>query len=66
MRVRVSMPMAEGKRLREQVIEGAETVEDDEMDPDEWGVVCISVLLIRQLLKTRPDHVDRPCTISSH
>ena len=51
MRVRVSMPMAEGKRLREQVIEGAETVKDDEMDPDEWGVVCISVLLIRQLLK---------------
>ena len=39
MRVRVTMPTKDAKRLREQVIEGAEKVEDDEMGQDEWEVV---------------------------
>ncbi|KAG5646868.1 hypothetical protein DXG03_001944 [Asterophora parasitica] len=39
MRVRVSMPTADSKRLREKIIEGAEKVEDDETGKDEWEVV---------------------------
>lgn len=33
------MPTADGKRLREKVIEGAETIEEDEMGQSEWEVV---------------------------
>lgn len=39
MRVRVSMPPADGKRLREKILEGAEKVEDDETTQEEWEVV---------------------------
>jgi ribosome maturation protein SDO1 len=35
--------MANGKRLREQVLEGAETVEDDEIGQDEWEVVSLAL-----------------------
>ncbi|KAJ7767513.1 SBDS protein C-terminal domain-containing protein [Mycena maculata] len=41
MRVRVTMPTADGKRLREKIIEGAQTVEDDEMGQDEWEVIML-------------------------
>lgn len=41
MRVRVTMPTKDGKRLREQIIEGAEKVEDDEMGQDQWEVVRV-------------------------
>jgi ribosome maturation protein SDO1 len=40
MRVRVTMPTKDGKRLREQIIEGAEKVENDEMGQEEWEAVC--------------------------
>ena len=40
MRVRVTMPTEDGKRLREKVIEGAEKIEDDEMGQQQWEVVC--------------------------
>ncbi|KAJ7596828.1 Shwachman-Bodian-diamond syndrome protein-domain-containing protein [Mycena floridula] len=39
MRIRITMPNSDGKRLREKVIEGAETIEDDEMGQEEWEVV---------------------------
>ena len=39
MRVRVTMPTADGKRLREKILEGAQTVENDEMGQDEWELV---------------------------
>lgn len=41
MRVRVTMPTKDGKRLREQIIEGAEKVEDDEMGQDQWEVIML-------------------------
>ncbi|THU90752.1 Shwachman-Bodian-diamond syndrome protein [Dendrothele bispora CBS 962.96] len=41
MRVRVTMPNTDGKRLREKVLEGAEKVEDDEMGKDEWEVIML-------------------------
>ncbi|KAF7797802.1 hypothetical protein EIP86_009007 [Pleurotus ostreatoroseus] len=41
MRVRVTMPTKDGKRLREQIIEGAEKVEDDEMGQDEWEAIML-------------------------
>jgi ribosome maturation protein SDO1 len=37
------MPTADGKRLREKVLEGAETVEEDEMGQDEWEVVSFAL-----------------------
>lgn len=42
MRVRVTLPIADGKRLREKVLEGAEKVEEDEMGQNEWEVVCVN------------------------
>ncbi|KAJ3724297.1 Shwachman-Bodian-diamond syndrome protein [Lentinula guzmanii] len=41
MRVRVTMPIADGKRLREEVLEGAEKVEEDEMGQNEWEVIML-------------------------
>ncbi|KAF9263124.1 Shwachman-Bodian-diamond syndrome protein [Marasmius fiardii PR-910] len=41
MRVRVTIPAADGKRLREKVLEGAEKVEDDEMGNDGWEVIML-------------------------
>ncbi|KAG6869041.1 hypothetical protein C0993_004714 [Termitomyces sp. T159_Od127] len=41
MRVRVTMPTADSKRLRERIIEGAEKVEDDETGQEEWEVVML-------------------------
>ncbi|KIP04068.1 hypothetical protein PHLGIDRAFT_25817 [Phlebiopsis gigantea 11061_1 CR5-6] len=41
MRVRVSMPTADGKRLREKIVEGAEKIEEDEMGQNEWEVIML-------------------------
>ncbi|CAK5280029.1 unnamed protein product [Mycena citricolor] len=39
MRIRVTMPSADGKRLREKVLADAETVEVDEMEQDGWEAI---------------------------
>jgi ribosome maturation protein SDO1 len=39
MRVKVAMPTADSKRLREKIIQGAEKIEDDETGQEEWAVV---------------------------
>ncbi|KAJ7226086.1 SBDS protein C-terminal domain-containing protein [Mycena pura] len=41
MRVRVTMPAADAKRLRDKVIEGAEKVEDDTIGQDEWEAIML-------------------------
>ncbi|CAL1697302.1 unnamed protein product [Somion occarium] len=41
MRVRVTMPTEDGKRLREKVIEGAQTVESDEMGQQQWEAMML-------------------------
>jgi len=41
MRVRVTVPTNDGKQLREQILEGAEQVEDEEMGQTEWKVVML-------------------------
>ncbi|TFK40931.1 SBDS protein C-terminal domain-containing protein [Crucibulum laeve] len=41
MRVRVTTPTADGKRLREKITEGAEKIEDDEMGQDEWEIIML-------------------------
>ncbi|TFK47947.1 Shwachman-Bodian-diamond syndrome protein [Heliocybe sulcata] len=41
MRVRVTMPTADGKRLREKVVDGAEKIEVDETGQEEWEVVML-------------------------
>ena len=42
MRVRVTLPTKDAKRIREQVVEGAEKIEVDEMGQEEWEVVSAS------------------------
>ncbi|KII86334.1 hypothetical protein PLICRDRAFT_164831 [Plicaturopsis crispa FD-325 SS-3] len=41
MRVRVTMPTKDGKRLREGIVDGAEKVEVDEMGQEEWETVML-------------------------
>jgi len=41
MRIRVTMPNADGKRLRERILEGAEKVEVDEMGQNEWELITL-------------------------
>jgi len=41
MRVRVTVPTKDGKRLREQILEGAEQVEEEETGQAEWDVVML-------------------------
>lgn len=50
MRVRVSMPTADGKRLRDKIIEGAEKIEDDETGQEEWEVVRLGISSIYYLV----------------
>ena len=67
MRVRITMPTKDGKRLREQIIEGAEKVEEDEMGQDEWEVVCILPSIIPRLARIPDvpiDNAHRPRPIS--
>ena len=42
MRVKVAMPTGDSKRLREKIIESAETIEVDETGQEEWLVVRLS------------------------
>lgn len=45
MRVRVTVPTKDGKRLRDQMLEGAEQVEEEEMGQTEWEVVSVTGFL---------------------
>jgi ribosome maturation protein SDO1 len=39
MRVRITMPSKDGKRLKEKIIESAEKVEEDEFGQNDWELV---------------------------
>ena len=39
MRVRITMPTKDGKRLKEQIVVTADTIEEDEFGSDEWEIV---------------------------
>jgi ribosome maturation protein SDO1 len=41
MRIKVSLPVADAKLLREKVLEGAEKVEHDETTQEDWEAVCL-------------------------
>jgi ribosome maturation protein SDO1 len=41
MRVRITMPSKDGKRLKEQVVQGADKVEDEDWG-EEWEIVSAS------------------------
>jgi len=41
MRIRVTMPNEDGKKLREKILESAEKVENDEIKQDEWNIVML-------------------------
>ncbi|KAL4254547.1 SDO1/SBDS family protein [Abortiporus biennis] len=41
MRVRITMPVADGNRLREQIIKGAEKIEEDQMGEQQWDAIML-------------------------
>ena len=45
MRVRITMPTKDGKRLKEQIVAAADTIEEDEFGSDEWEIVSTASLL---------------------
>jgi len=58
MRVRITMPTKEGKRLREQILEGVEKVEEDEMGQEEWEAI---LLIDPSQFKTINDLLQKEC-----
>jgi len=63
MRVRVSVPTKDGKRLREQIMEGAEQVEDEETGQTEWEVVSVARFWCISTHSFPTGDVDRPWAI---
>jgi hypothetical protein len=63
MRVRVTVPTKDGKRLRDQILEGAERVEDEETGQAEWEVVSAASFLIYSPYSCTTGDVDRPRTV---
>jgi ribosome maturation protein SDO1 len=50
MRIRITMPTKDGKRLKEQITGAADTVEEDDFTSDEWETVRrspVRVLVLR-------------------
>ena len=39
MRIRVTMPVKDGKRLKEKLVEGAESLEEEEWGTEQWEAV---------------------------
>lgn len=50
MRIKVSLPVADAKLLREKVLEGAEKVEHDETKQEDWEAVCLPKIVYGKLL----------------
>jgi ribosome maturation protein SDO1 len=52
MRIKVSLPLADAKLLREKVLEGAEKVEHDETTrmQEDWEAVCLHKTFCGSLL----------------
>jgi len=63
MRVRVTVPTKDGKRLREKILEGAEQVEDEETGQTEWEVVSVARFWYFCKHSRWTGDVDRPRTI---
>jgi len=63
MRVRVTVPTKDSKRLREQILEGAEQVEDEETGQTEWEVVSEASFQFISNRSRPAGDVDRPWTI---
>jgi hypothetical protein len=57
------MPTKDGKRLREQILEGAEQVEDEETGQTEWEVVSLARFLFISTYSRPTGDVDRPWTV---
>jgi hypothetical protein len=77
MKVRLTMPTKDGKRLKDRVIACAERVEEDDMTAQEWEVVSArerfrSLALPfpsnqkpKLIVLGRTDNADRPGTVQS-
>ena len=50
MRVKVTLPVADAKLLREKILEGAEKVEHDETKQEDWEAVCLCKTFSANLL----------------
>jgi ribosome maturation protein Sdo1 len=61
MRIRVTMPNADGERLREKVLGGAEKVEKDEVTAGNWEIVITFLLLVIGWDTDRLIVCDRSC-----
>ncbi|KIY45286.1 Shwachman-Bodian-diamond syndrome protein [Fistulina hepatica ATCC 64428] len=59
MRVRVTMPYADGENLREKFLKGAEKVENDQMSDDGWEVV---MLIDPGQFRVLNDMIQKECT----
>jgi len=67
MRVKVTMPTADSKRLREKIVEGAEKVEDDETGQEEWAVVRFFFFFLAiSSFHFNVGHIDRSGAVSSY
>lgn len=57
------MPTKDGKRLREQILEGAEQVEDEETGQTDWEVVSVTRFWLISTRSRPAGDVDRPWAI---
>ena len=63
MRVRVTLPTKDGKRLRDQILEGAEQVEEEEAGQTEWEAVSVARFYLISTCLLPTGDADRPWTI---
>ena len=59
----MTVPTKDGKRLREQILEGAEQVEDEETGQTEWEVVSVARLWCFHKHSRSTGDVDRPWAV---
>ena len=52
MRIKVSLPVADAKLLREKILEGAEKIEHDETMQEDWEAVCLHKTFCGSLLNS--------------
>jgi ribosome maturation protein SDO1 len=61
MRIRLTLPAADGTRLRQQVLDAAEKVERDETSEETWEIVRVSALPLTLFFVPWQKSVDPSC-----
>jgi len=69
MRIRLTMPAKDGKRLKDKIVEKTDSVEEEDWS-EEWELVRLTILGLLlwcpHLLSSLPGRLDRPGTVQSH